>query len=56
MGRRRTFEIPGVRHTVPIPLAAQAGNMVCSSALTGMGASTGKLPEDGPSRFMAVAP
>ena len=47
MGRRKTFEIPGVAHAAPIPLAAQVGNIVTSSAVMGVDASTGKLPADG---------
>jgi 2-iminobutanoate/2-iminopropanoate deaminase len=50
LGRRKTFEIPGVAHAAPIPLAAQVGNIVTSSALMGVDASTGKLPEDGASQ------
>ena len=50
MGRRKTFELPGVAHAAPIPLAAQVGNIVTSSALMGVDAGTGKLPEDGVSQ------
>jgi 2-iminobutanoate/2-iminopropanoate deaminase len=50
MGRWKVFEIPGVAHGAPIPLAAQVGNMVWSSAMMGVDAASGELPDDGPSQ------
>jgi 2-iminobutanoate/2-iminopropanoate deaminase len=50
MGSRKTFEIPGVAHAAPIPLAAQVGNMVWSSAMMGVDAASGELPGGGPAQ------
>lgn len=46
MGRRRTIHIPGVRHNAPIPYGARVGNVVYSSAIQGINADTGELPDD----------
>lgn len=50
MSRRKTFQVQGVEHGAPIPLAAQVGNIIWSSAMMGVDASTGTLPEDGTSQ------
>jgi len=46
MGRRKTFQIPGVHHAAPIPFGARVGNVIYSSAIQGIDADTGKLPDD----------
>ena len=46
MGRRQTIHIPGVQHNAPIPYGARVGNVVYSSAIQGINADTGELPED----------
>ena len=46
MGRRKSFQIPGVHHAAPIPYGARVGNTVYSSAIQGIDAATGKLSED----------
>ena len=46
MGRRQSFQIPGVHHAAPIPYGARVGNVLYSSAIQGIDASTGKLSED----------
>jgi len=46
MGRRKTFQIQGVHHAAPIPFGARVGNVIYSSAIQGIDADTGKLPDD----------
>jgi 2-iminobutanoate/2-iminopropanoate deaminase len=46
-GRRRSIEIPGVRHSAPIPMGARVDNIVFSSGISGADPQTGQLPEDG---------
>ena len=46
MGRRQSFQIPGVHHAAPIPYGARVGNTVYSSAIQGIDAATGELSED----------
>jgi 2-iminobutanoate/2-iminopropanoate deaminase len=46
MGRRQTFEIPGVHHAAPIPYGARVGNVIYSSAIQGINADTGEISED----------
>ena len=46
MGRRQTFQIPGVHHAAPIPFGARVGNVIYSSAIQGIDADTGKLADD----------
>ncbi len=46
MGRRQTFQIPGVHHAAPIPFGARVGNVIYSSAIQGIDADPGKLAED----------
>jgi len=48
-GRRDNFEIEGIGHHDPIPLANRQGNLLYSSGISGMDPSTGALPE-GPQR------
>ncbi len=48
MGRRKTFEVPGVTHGgAPIPMGAMVGNIFHSSAVMGADPQTGALPDDG---------
>ncbi|CAN5359203.1 RidA family protein [soil metagenome] len=44
--RPRSLEVPGLSHNAPIPLGARAGNVICSSGISGKDASTGLLPPD----------
>jgi 2-iminobutanoate/2-iminopropanoate deaminase len=46
VGRRQSFEIPGVHHAAPIPYGARVGNVLYSSAIQGIDAETGKLSEE----------
>ena len=46
MGRRHSFEIPGVHHAAPIPYGARVGNVIYSSAIQGINAETGEISED----------
>ena len=46
MGKRVSYQIPGVHHAAPIPFAARVGNVLYSSAIQGIDAETGKLSED----------
>ena len=46
MGRRQTFQIPGVHHAAPIPFGARVGNVIYSSAIQGIDAATGELSDD----------
>jgi len=43
--RRENYEIPGVSHHDPIPMAARIGNLVMSSGMGGDDSKTGKVPE-----------
>lgn len=48
MGRRKTFEVPGISHGgAPIPMGAMVGNVFHSSAVMGADPATGKVPDDG---------
>ena len=53
-GRRDNFEIEGIGHHDPIPLANKQGNFLYSSGISGMDPSTGVLAE-GPERQAAQA-
>jgi 2-iminobutanoate/2-iminopropanoate deaminase len=44
-GKRENFEIPGVSHHDPIPMAARIGNLAMSSGMSGDDPKTGKVPE-----------
>ena len=45
--RPRSLEVPGVTHGgAPIPMGARVGNMLYSSGIPGVDASTGKLGVD----------
>ena len=46
MGRRLSFQIPGVHHAAPIPFGARVGNVLYSSAIQGIDADTGELGAD----------
>ena len=46
MSRRRSFEIPGVDHENPIPMACRIGSIVMSSGISGIDPQTGKAPPD----------
>lgn len=43
MGKRKTYYIPGVEHSNPIPSAVQIGNVLHSSLIQGIEPSTGKI-------------
>jgi enamine deaminase RidA (YjgF/YER057c/UK114 family)/uncharacterized protein GlcG (DUF336 family) len=43
--RRENYEIPGVSHHDPIPMACRMGNLVMSSGMSGDDPATGKVPE-----------
>lgn len=46
--RTRSIEVPGLSHgTAPIPMAARAGNIIYSSAISGREPGTGTLPATG---------
>jgi 2-iminobutanoate/2-iminopropanoate deaminase len=42
----RSIDLPGASHNAPIPAGARVGNILCSSAISGKDAASGKLPED----------
>jgi 2-iminobutanoate/2-iminopropanoate deaminase len=44
--RRRSLELPGLSHNVPIPMGSRVGNVIYSSAISGKNADTGVLSED----------
>lgn len=47
MAKRKTVEIPDLpMHTQPFPTAVRIGNMIFSSALSGMDRTTQKIPDD----------
>jgi 2-iminobutanoate/2-iminopropanoate deaminase len=46
MGKRKTYYIPGVEHTNPIPSAVQIGNVLHSSLIQGIDPLTGKVGTD----------
>jgi 2-iminobutanoate/2-iminopropanoate deaminase len=43
--RRDNYEIPGVSHHDPIPMACRMGNLVMTSGMSGDDPRTGKVPE-----------
>jgi len=46
MSKRRSFEVEGLGHTNPIPAVSCIGNLVVTGGVSGVDASTGKIPED----------
>lgn len=46
MSRRRCFELPGVAHRAPIPMAAQVGRLLHSSGIPGLDPVTGEMPAE----------
>lgn len=49
MAKREVIEIPGVHHQNPIPMGAKIGNIVYSSAISGMDPQT-KTPSPDPDK------
>jgi 2-iminobutanoate/2-iminopropanoate deaminase len=45
MGRRVSFDLPGVEHTNPIPAACRIGNILITSGVSGKDPKNGKFPE-----------
>lgn len=45
-GSRQIYEIPGVSHNAPIPLAVKKGNLLFSSTVMGRERETRRVPED----------
>jgi 2-iminobutanoate/2-iminopropanoate deaminase len=43
--RRENYEIPGISHHDPIPMACRMGNLVMSSGMGGDDPATGRVPE-----------
>jgi 2-iminobutanoate/2-iminopropanoate deaminase len=43
MSKRQVIEIPGVKHTAPIPMAVRYGNMLFTSAIMGVDGQSGRL-------------
>ena len=41
--KRQVIEIPGVKHTAPIPMAVRYGNTLYTSAIMGIDGETGRL-------------
>ncbi|WP_432824601.1 RidA family protein [Dactylosporangium sp. CA-092794] len=55
MGKRKTFELPGLDHgATPIPLASQVGNVFRTSGVMGRDPATGVLAEDGATQVAQV--
>jgi enamine deaminase RidA (YjgF/YER057c/UK114 family) len=46
MEKRRSIEVPGVKHVNPIPAASRRGPFVTTGAISGADPETGKVPED----------
>jgi enamine deaminase RidA (YjgF/YER057c/UK114 family) len=46
MSKRRSIEIPGLRHENPIPLASQIGPFLATSGVFGKDPATGAIPPD----------
>jgi 2-iminobutanoate/2-iminopropanoate deaminase len=46
MEKRRSIEVPGVKHTNPIPAACRRGPFVVSGAIGGADPETGQVPDD----------
>lgn len=46
MGKRRSIELPGLRHRSPIPMACRRGRALHSSGIPGLDAASGEMPED----------
>jgi len=42
---RRSIEVPGLRHSAPIPQAAVVGNLLVSGGISPVDPETGKVPE-----------
>lgn len=47
MSRRQSYEIPGIEHSAPIPMAARVGSSFQTGGIMGKDPATGTLPEDG---------
>ena len=46
MAKRKVIEIPGLAHQAPIPMGARIGNIVYSSAISGIEPQTKSPPQD----------
>ena len=46
MAKRKVIEIPGLAHQAPIPMGAKIGNIVFSSAISGIEPQTKSPPQD----------
>ena len=46
MSKRRSFEVPGLRHENPIPMGCIIGNLMMSSGIFGMEPETRKFPDN----------
>jgi enamine deaminase RidA (YjgF/YER057c/UK114 family) len=45
MSRRRSFDVPGIEHTNPIPAATRIGSLIMSSGIFPKDPATGKAPD-----------
>jgi 2-iminobutanoate/2-iminopropanoate deaminase len=45
MSRRVSFDLPGLKHTNPIPSACRVGPVLVTSGISGVDPQSGKLPE-----------
>lgn len=46
MEKRRSIEVPGVKHVNPIPAACRKGPFVTSGAISGADLASGKVPDE----------
>ncbi len=46
VGRRRSFEVPGLQHDNPIPMGSVIGPFMMTSGIFGMDPETRKIPPD----------
>ena len=46
MAKRKVIHIPGLSHQAPIPNGAKIGNVVFSSAISGLDPKTNELPKE----------
>ncbi|HEX3860888.1 MAG TPA: RidA family protein [Stellaceae bacterium] len=46
MEKRRSIEVPGVKHMNPIPAACRRGPFVTTGAISGADLASGKVPDD----------
>ncbi len=51
MAQQESIDVPGLSHSVPIPLGCRMGPLLCSSGINGKDEQSGQLSPDAPTQI-----